>query len=49
MKLWLDLLFGNPVGIASVLTVGVTFAIIVYIAAMFIFKSGHNDGSHRQH
>ncbi len=43
MELWLDLLFGNPVGIASMLTVGVTFAVIVYIVGMFIYKSGHNE------
>ena len=31
MELWTDLLFGNPIGLASVITVGVTFVIIVYL------------------
>ena len=43
MELWLDLLFGNPIGIASVLTVGVTFVIIAYIVGMFIYKSRRHD------
>jgi hypothetical protein len=49
MELWLDLLFGNPIGIASVLTVGVTFIVIAYIVGMFVYKSGHDDSSRHQH
>ncbi|MGB1111042.1 MAG: DUF3149 domain-containing protein [Gammaproteobacteria bacterium] len=43
MELWLDLLFGNPVGLSSMLVVLTTFAVIVYILAMFVFKSGHKE------
>jgi hypothetical protein len=49
IELWLDLLFGNPIGIASVLTVGVTFIVIAYIVGMFVYKSGHDDSSRHQH
>lgn len=40
MELWLDLLFGNPVGLMSVLTVLVSLIIIIYLLVMFIRKSG---------
>lgn len=40
MELWMDLLFGNPVGLMSVATVLATFLIVVYIIGMFISKSG---------
>lgn len=45
MELWLDLLFGNPVGLLSMITVLVTIIIIGYISWMFIKKSGEKpDG-----
>lgn len=43
MELWLDLLFGNWIGLLSVITVAVTFGIIAYILGMFYFKTTHNE------
>jgi len=40
MELWMDLLFGNPVGVMSVITVLVTIIIIVTLAVMLIRNSG---------
>ncbi|MCP5137360.1 MAG: DUF3149 domain-containing protein [Gammaproteobacteria bacterium] len=40
MDLWMNLLFGNPIGLASMIVVLTTFAIISYITVMFISKSG---------
>jgi hypothetical protein len=42
MDLWMDLLFGNPVGLMSVITVGVTLVIIITLAVMLIRRS-HGD------
>lgn len=39
MDLWIDLLFGNPVGLFSVVTIATTFVIIVSILIMFVIKS----------
>lgn len=39
-KEWLDLLFGNPVGLASMIVVIATFLIVAVILGMFIVKSG---------
>ena len=39
MELWLNLLFGNWVGLLSVGTVVATFIVIAYILSMFYFKS----------
>ncbi len=39
MELWMELLFGNWVGLLSVITVGVTFGIIAYLLFMIYFKS----------
>ncbi len=39
MELWMDLLFGNWIGLLSVITVGVTLGIIIFIVAMFYIKS----------
>lgn len=36
MQLWLDLLFGNPIGILSLVTVFGSIAIIAFIARMVI-------------
>ncbi len=46
MELWMDLLFGNPVGLLSMIVVFTTIIIIGYIAWMFIKKSG--EGSDHQ-
>jgi hypothetical protein len=40
MDLWMDLLFGNPVGLMSVITVLVTIIIIVTLFVMLIKNSG---------
>jgi len=40
MDLWMDLLFGNPVGLLSIITVLVTIIIIVTLAVMLIRNSG---------
>ena len=40
MELWMDLLFGNPVGVMSVITVLLTIIIIVSLAVMLIKNSG---------
>ncbi len=36
MQLWLDLLFGNPIGVLSLVTVFGSIAIIVFILRMVI-------------
>jgi len=43
MELWMDLLFGNWIGLLSVITVGVTFSIITYLLAMMYFKSHDSE------
>jgi len=40
MDLWMDLLFGNPVGLMSVVTVLVSIIIIITLAVMLIRNSG---------
>ena len=40
MDLWMDLLFGNPVGLMSVITVLVSIIIIITLAVMLIRNSG---------
>lgn len=40
MELWLNLLFGNPVGLLSMIVVFSTLGIIVYLLWMFYKKSG---------
>ena len=42
-KEWLDLMFGNPVGLAAMIVVIATFLITVVILGMFIVKSGKKD------
>jgi hypothetical protein len=40
MELWMDLLFGNPIGLMSMITVLVSIVIIVTLAVMLIKNSG---------
>jgi hypothetical protein len=40
MQLWLDLLFGNPIGILSMVTVLTSLVIIIVLVTMLIRKSG---------
>ncbi|MGD8583579.1 MAG: DUF3149 domain-containing protein [Gammaproteobacteria bacterium] len=40
MDMWMDLLFGNPVGLPGIITVQVTIIIIVTLAVMLIRNSG---------
>lgn len=46
MELWLNLLFGNPVGLLSMIVVLSTIIIIGYISWMFVKKS--RSGSNNQ-
>lgn len=39
MEIWIDLLFKNPIGLMSLLAIGGTIAIIVFIVIMMIVKS----------
>ena len=42
MELWMDLLFGNWVGLLSMIVVFSTAAIIGYLLIMLIRRSGHH-------
>jgi len=42
---WMDLLFGNPIGLASILSVFFTLFIGVFIIVMFIIRSGKGEDS----
>jgi hypothetical protein len=42
-KEWLDLMFGNPVGLASMIVVFATFMVAVVLLVMFFIKSGKED------
>jgi len=39
MELWLNLLFGNPIGLMSVIVVTMSFGIVCYLLYMFYDKS----------
>lgn len=39
MELWLNLLFGNPIGLASMIVVFTTIIIVCYIMYMLYNKS----------
>ncbi|HCD14255.1 DUF3149 domain-containing protein [Shewanella sp.] len=39
MVFWLDLMFGNPIGLLSMIVIFSTIGIISYIMWMFIVKS----------
>ena len=41
---WLNLMFGNPVGLASMIVVFATFLVAVVLLVMFFIKSGKKDG-----
>jgi len=44
---WLNLLFGNPIGLLSIISVLVTLFIGVFIIVMFVVRSGEKpDDSH---
>lgn len=43
MDIWMNLLFGNAIGLASVITVTATFIIVVYIVAMIFIKANKDD------
>ncbi len=42
MEQWIDLMFGNSVGLMSMIVVFVTIAIAAFLATMLIFKSGEH-------
>ncbi|MCL1035792.1 DUF3149 domain-containing protein [Shewanella submarina] len=39
MAFWLDLMFGNPIGLMSMMVIFSTIGIVSYITWMFIQKS----------
>ncbi len=43
MELWMKLLFGNPIGLLSMIVVTTTIVIIGYLAYFFISRSGRHD------
>ncbi len=43
MDLWMKLLFGNPVGLLSMIVVITTIVIIGYLGYFFISRSGKHD------
>ena len=40
---WLNLMFGNPVGLASMIVVFATFMVAAVLLVMFFVKSGKED------
>ncbi len=48
MELWMNLLFGNPIGLTSMIVISATFLIFCYIIWMFIKKSGEKPKSDNQ-
>ncbi len=43
MELWLDLLFGNPIGLASMIVVITTTIIVCALMYMLYYKSTHDE------
>ncbi|MGI2258902.1 DUF3149 domain-containing protein [Shewanella sp. GXUN23E] len=43
MAFWLDLMFGNPIGLMSMIVIFSTIGIISYISWLFISKSSSPD------
>ncbi len=39
MELWMDLLFGNPIGLASMIVIFATIIIVTVMAVIFVKKS----------
>ena len=39
MELWMDLLFGNPIGLMSMIVIFATIIIVTVMAVIFINKS----------
>ncbi|MEH8215536.1 DUF3149 domain-containing protein [Aeromonas veronii] len=48
MDFWLDLMFGNSVGLMSMLVIIGTFLLISSYAAYFIYKVMHSQPPHSQ-
>ncbi len=42
MKLWMDLLFGNPIGLMSMIVIFGAIVMIVVLAIMFVKKSAED-------
>jgi len=40
MELWMGLLFGNPVGLLSMIVVFGTIAVAIFLVTMLVVKSG---------
>jgi hypothetical protein len=39
MELWMDLLFGNPIGLASMIVIFATIIIVAVMAVIFVKKT----------
>jgi hypothetical protein len=39
MELWMDLLFGNPIGLMSMIVIFATIIIVAVMAVIFVNKS----------
>ncbi|MGL5524304.1 MAG: DUF3149 domain-containing protein [Aeromonas veronii] len=48
MDFWLDLMFGNSVGLMSMLVIIGTFLLISFYAVYFIYKVMHSQPPHSQ-
>ncbi len=42
MNLWMDLLFGNPIGLMSMIVIFGAIVMIVVLAVMFVKKSSED-------
>ncbi|GGB09810.1 MULTISPECIES: DUF3149 domain-containing protein [Agarivorans] len=47
MDLWLDLLFGNSIGLMSIGVITCTIALMIFYSYYFIKKIRQSDDSHK--
>ena len=46
---WLNLLFGNPIGLLSIITIALTLLIGIFIIVMFVVRSGEKPEQTNHH
>ncbi|MFC1237761.1 DUF3149 domain-containing protein [Vibrio sp. DW001] len=46
MDFWLDLLFGNAIGLSSMIVIFVTFGIMLFFGGYFIYKIVSDKSPH---
>ncbi|MGL6258164.1 DUF3149 domain-containing protein [Vibrio sp. WXL103] len=46
MELWLDLLFGNAIGLASMLVIFAAFSLMLFYGGFFIYKVLNDKSPH---